>query len=215
VNALLETRDVAFAFRDGAEVRPVLRDVSLTLRSGEFVGLIGPSGSGKSSLLFLLAGLRRPDRGEVRVQGEPWPEHPGVRADRRRRRLGLVLQEPFLLPHLTVLENALVQAVDEAAAARIPELAATLGIEHRLDGWPHQISTGERQRASVVRALANAPALVLADEPTAHLDHAAGAQVIELHARCARDAGLIVATHDARMLAAADRVLRIVDGTVL
>jgi putative ABC transport system ATP-binding protein len=212
VTLLLEGRNLAFAFRDGDAQTPVLRDVSLSVQPGEFVGLMGPSGSGKSSLLFLLAGLRTPARGEVRVLGAPWPGDAGARADQRRRSLGLILQEPFLLTHLSVRENASAHAIDDDAAARIPGLAESLGIAQRLDAFPHQLSVGERQRASVLRALVNSPALVLADEPTAHLDHAAGRQVIELLVRGARAAGLLVATHDPEMLAAADRVLRLSDG---
>jgi putative ABC transport system ATP-binding protein len=212
VTLLLEGRNLAFAFRDGDAQTPVLRDVSLSVQPGEFVGLMGPSGSGKSSLLFLLAGLRTPARGEVRVLGAPWPGDAGARADQRRRSLGLILQEPFLLTHLSVRENASAHAIDDDAAARIRGLAESLGIAQRLDAFPHQLSVGERQRASVLRALVNSPALVLADEPTAHLDHAAGRQVIELLVRGARAAGLLVATHDPEMLAAADRVLRLSDG---
>ena len=212
---LIEARNLGFAFRDGDEDAPVLRDVSLSVRPGEFVGLVGPSGSGKSSLLFLLAGLRTPARGDVRVQGAPWPSDAGARADQRRRSLGLVLQEPFLLTHLSVRENAAAHALDDEATDRIPGLAESLGIAHRLDAFPHQLSVGERQRASVLRALVNSPMLVLADEPTAHLDHAAGTQVIELLVRGAGGAGLLVATHDPEMLSAANRVLRLSDGRLV
>jgi ABC-type lipoprotein export system ATPase subunit len=212
---LLEARHLEFTFRDGDRRTPVLRDVSLSVAPGEFVGLMGPSGSGKSSLLFLLAGLRAPASGEVQVLGAPWPVDAGVRADRRRRALGLVLQEPFLLMHLTVRENAMAHALDRDADARIPVLAGSLGIAHGLDSFPHQLSVGERQRASVLRALVNSPALVLADEPTAHLDRAAGGQVIDLLVRGARAAGLLVTTHDPEMLAAADRVLRLSDGRLV
>lgn len=212
---LLEARNLEFAFRNGDTHTPVLRDVSLSVGPGEFVGLMGPSGSGKSSLLFLLAGLRTPAHGEVRVLGTPWPVDAGARADQRRRSLGLVLQEPFLLTHLSVRENALAHAIDDDAAARIPDLAGPLGIGHCLDTLPHHLSVGERQRASVLRALVNSPMLVLADEPTAHLDHAAGRQVIELLVHGARAAGLVVATHDPEMLAAATRVLRLNDGRLV
>ena len=215
MTTLIEGRGLVFAFRDGDARTPVLRDVSLRVEPGEFVGLMGPSGSGKSSLLFLLAGLRSPARGEVLMQGAPWPSDAGVRADQRRRSLGLILQEPFLLSHLSVRENASAHAMDDVAIARIPDLADSLGIADRIDAFPNQLSVGERQRASVLRALVNQPALVLADEPTAHLDHAAGRQVIELLVRGSRAAGLLVATHDAEMLAEADRVLHLSDGRLV
>ena len=212
---LLEGRSLTFVFRDGDERTPVLRDVSLGVRPGEFVGLMGPSGSGKSSLLDVLAGLRTPVRGEVLMLGAPWPADAGARADQRRRSLGLILQEPFLLAHLSVFENASAHAIDDDAAACIPGLAGSLGIAHRLEAFPHQLSVGERQRASILRALVNSPSVVLADEPTAHLDHAAGHHVIELLVQGARAAGLLVATHDPEMLATADRVLRINDGRIV
>lgn len=212
---LLEARNLTFTYRDGDTQSLVLRDASLSVRPGEFVGLMGPSGSGKSSLLFLLAGLRAPASGEVRLQGAPWPADAGARADQRRRSLGLVLQEPFLLTHLSVRENAVAHAIDDGAAARIPGLAGSLGIAHCLDSLPQRLSVGERQRASVLRALVNSPMLILADEPTAHLDHAAGRQVIELLVHGARAAGLVVASHDPQMLAAATRVLRLEDGRLV
>jgi len=211
----LDARHLSFAYCEGAAVTPVIRDVTLSVGAGEFVGLVGPSGSGKSSLLFLLAGLRWPVAGVVCLDGRPWPRALDARADLRRRRLGLILQEPFLLGHLSVRENAAAHAVGAEAGARIGPLAEVLGIGRQLDRFPHQLATGERQRASVLRALVNAPSVVLADEPTSHLDHATGRQVIELMVRCAREASLLVATHDAGMLAAAHRVLRIADGTVV
>lgn len=212
---VLEAIDVGLDYVDGPRAQTVLQDVSLVLRAGAFVGLMGPSGSGKSSLLCLLAGLRLPSRGEVRLFGEPWSRLAPQAAERRRRHIGLVFQDPFLISYLTLRENAAVQALDGAARARIGPLASELGIRELLDDWPERVSTGERQRASVVRALVNAPAVVLADEPTAHLDHASGEQVVRRLAEAASEAALFVATHDPRVLERADQVLRLEDGRLV
>jgi putative ABC transport system ATP-binding protein len=209
---LLEAVNVGLDYVDGPRAQTVVRDVSLVIRAGEFVGLMGPSGSGKSSLLFVLAGLRPPSRGEVRLFGEPWSRLVPRAAERRRRHLGLVFQDPFLISYLTLRENAAAQALDAEARARIDPLALDLGVREVLDDLPERVSTGERQRASVMRALVNSPAVVLADEPTAHLDRASGDQVVRRLAEVASEAALLVATHDPHVLERADRVLRLEDG---
>jgi len=210
----LVARDVELDLEDGARTRQVLRGIGLSVAAGEFVGLMGPSGSGKSSLLFVLSGLRAPTKGSVEALGAAWPNPPARGAAMRRRSLGLVLQDPFLIPYLTVRENAEAQALDEAAHARIAPLAESLGIAALLDAFPEMLSTGERQRASILRALVNDPAIVLADEPTAHLDAASGLAVIDLLARSAERAALLVTSHDPRMLERAGRVLRLADGAL-
>ena len=209
---LLTARDLWLEYRDGARTARALRGISLELAAGQSLGIVGPSGSGKSSLLLVLGGLRGSSRGVVRLEGEEWPRDPGASADRRRRRVGFVFQESFLVPHLTLRENARIQAVDGAAAARIAPLAEALGILPLLDSMPGRMSAGERQRGAILRALVNDPVLVLADEPTSSLDHDTGLAVVELLWRCSRNAGLIVASHDPSMLARADHVLYLGDG---
>lgn len=209
---LVEARDVRMDYADPSGTVPVLRGVELRVRPGEFVGIMGPSGSGKSTLLLLLAGLRAPSSGTVTFQGVPWPRQLPKSADRRRLQVGFVFQEPFLVSHLSARENALVQAVDDTARSRIIPLAESLGITSVLDRFPDAMSAGQRQRAGILRALVNAPALVLADEPTAWLDARTGAEVIACLWRASRPAAIVVATHDPTILDAADRVLRLEEG---
>jgi putative ABC transport system ATP-binding protein len=213
--AVLAASGLALDYVDGARTQSVLRDVNLAIGQGEFVGLMGPSGSGKSSFLFVLAGLREPSRGDVRLFGEPWSRRVPHASERRRRQIGLVFQDPFLVSYLTLRENAAVQALGAAAQARIEPLADALGIRDLLDKLPERLSAGERQRASILRALVNAPAIVLADEPTAHLDRANGERVVHHLVETARGASLLVTTHDPTVLERADRVLRLVDGTLV
>ena len=211
-DVVLRARDLALEYRDGTRRVQAVDGVDLELRRGEFVGLVGPSGSGKSSLLFLLAGLRAPDRGSVELLGQPVPRRADESAALRRRHVGILFQEPFLVPYLDVRENALVHVADDGASARLVELARAVGMESMLGERPHRLSGGERQRAGLLRALVTAPELVLADEPTGNLDSATGAAVMDVLRRSTRRAALLVVTHDPSMLAHADRVLRLVDG---
>jgi putative ABC transport system ATP-binding protein len=209
---LLEARGLVLEYHDGQRLVRAVDGVDLVLERGEFVGLVGPSGSGKSSLLFLLAGLRAPDAGTVRLLGAAVPRHPDASADLRRRHVGFLFQEPFLVPYLTVRENALAHAEDPGAPARLAAVAAEIGMTHLLDERPHRLSGGERQRAGILRALAQGPDLVLADEPTGSLDQATGYAVMTALRAHAGGAGLLVVTHDPAMLEGADRVLRLRDG---
>jgi putative ABC transport system ATP-binding protein len=209
---VLSARGLRLEYADGSRRVVAVADLDLDVRRGEFVGLVGPSGSGKSSLLFLLAGLRAPTAGTVSLLGEPLPRGADASAARRRRHVGFVFQEPFLVPYLTVRENALVHAETPEAAARVEDLAARIGIAPLLDERPHRISGGERQRAGLLRALANAPDLVLADEPTAFLDHPTGHAVMDLLRARLDASALVVVTHDPEMLVGADRVLHLRDG---
>ena len=213
-NPILEARDVWLEYRDGARAAKVLRGVSLDLTAGQSLGIMGPSGSGKSSLLLVLAGLRAPSQGTVRLGGVQWPSNPGTSSDRRRRQVGFVFQESFLVPHLTLRENARLQATGPNAVGRITTLAESLGIRALLDEMPGRISAGERQRGGILRALVNDPLLILADEPTSSLDHETGLAVVELLMRCAGNAALVICSHDASMLAQANRVLQLRDGVL-
>ena len=211
-DVVLAAADLALEYRDGARRIHAVDGVDLELRRGEFVGLVGPSGSGKSSLLFLLAGLRAPDRGEVRLLDQVMPRRADASAALRRRHVGFLFQEPFLVPYLSVRENALVQATDAEADERLLLLARAVGMESMLQERPHRLSGGERQRAGLLRALVTAPDVVLADEPTGNLDSTTGRAVMDVLHESTRDAALLVVTHDESMLAGADRVLCLADG---
>ena len=209
---VIEARGVGLSYRDGQRHVTALHDIDLAVARGERVALVGPSGSGKSSLLFVLGGLRRPTHGDVLLLGRPLAGGADATADVRRRHVGFLFQEPFLVPYLTVRENALAHVPTAEASERVEALAVSIGIAHLLDERPHRLSGGERQRAGLLRALAAGPDLILADEPTASLDHATGRAVLDALAAHARDAALVVATHDLSMLDAVHRVLRLADG---
>ena len=212
----LDARDLVLDYRDGERRVRAVDGVDVRASAGEFVGLVGPSGSGKSSLLFLLAGLRRPDGGNVTINGVPLDPLPDRNAAVRREQIGFLFQEPFLVPWMSVMENALVHALDpERSESRVQELAGPIGMAALLEARPDRLSGGERQRAGILRALANEPGVVLADEPTAALDGRTGRAVMAMLRDAAREAALIVVTHDPGMLEDADRVLRLSDGAVV
>jgi putative ABC transport system ATP-binding protein len=217
---LLDLAEVQLSYGDGAARVDVLNGASLRLMPGESVALLGPSGSGKSSLLAVTAGLERAQSGKAMLLGSDM----GVLdedslARLRGRGVGIVLQSFHLLPTMTALENVAVplelvgegQAKDRARA----ELEA-VGLGHRLEHYPAQLSGGEQQRVAIARATAPRPQLLLADEPTGNLDAATGAAIIDLlfERASAAGAGLLVITHDPAIAARAGRVLRMADGRI-
>jgi putative ABC transport system ATP-binding protein len=200
--------------------RQVLRGLDLTVGSGEFVAILGESGSGKSTLLNLIAGLDRPDEGEVAIGGLPLSAlDDDARTEIRRRQLGFVFQAFHILPHLSAGQNVelpLVLTGVPAAARRQRCLAmlAAVGLADRAGSLPRELSGGELQRVAVARALVHNPALVLADEPTGNLDPDTAAVVLALLARQVREQGAagVLVTHSGAAAACADRVLRLKDG---
>jgi putative ABC transport system ATP-binding protein len=222
VETIVETRDLWKIFKmNGVSVEAV-RGVDLTAQPGEFVAIVGPSGSGKSSLLHLLGAMDRPSKGEVLFQGQPLSSlSDGRRTDLRARKLGFVFQTFNLLPTLTAFDNVDV-AMRLAGFARTERRARTtallerVGLAERVRHRPHNLSGGERQRVAIARALANRPALLLADEPTGNLDTKTGATVLGLLRRVCDEDGqtVIMVTHDFRAASYADRVLLLRDGRV-
>jgi putative ABC transport system ATP-binding protein len=214
---MLSAQDLALDYRTGASVAHAVDTVSLSVDQGSFVGLIGPSGSGKSSLMYLLSGLKRPTRGTVAFEGQDYRQitTPGL-MQLRRQRYGFVFQQHFLINYLTALENVMVGAVkrNHDVVAYAQELLRRVGLGDKLRQRPYQLSIGERQRVAVARALVHRPAIVFADEPTASLDQATGREVINLLVDYRRHAGgsVVVVTHDPAMLTDADRVLQMRDG---
>ena len=221
-------RGVRKSYGSGPSAVPVLRGVDLTVEAGEFVAVLGPSGSGKSTLLNLLGLMDRPDGGELRLGGADAARlSDDERARLRNALLGFVFQFDSLLPEFTILENVLMPArIARArgltaeplapAEARALELLDSLGIKALRDRFPAQTSGGERQRAAIARALANSPALILADEPTGNLDRGNGARVFADLKRVARERGtaVVLVTHDEPEAQTADRVLRMDDGVL-
>ncbi|HEX8063369.1 MAG TPA: ABC transporter ATP-binding protein [Allosphingosinicella sp.] len=222
MNEVLAVEGLRRSFRQGGVTIDVLRGVDLAVRPGEIVALLGPSGSGKSTLLQAVGLLEGGFEGSIRIAGEEVAElGDGNRTRVRRDTLGFVYQFHHLLPDFTALENVVIPQLvkgigREQAEERSRTLLGTLGLAHRLAHRPSKLSGGEQQRVAVARALANRPALVLADEPTGNLDEHTADIVFAEFLRLVRDEGsaALVATHNERIAAKMDRVLRLHEGVL-
>jgi putative ABC transport system ATP-binding protein len=215
MSAILEARSLYRFFHAGDDEALALRGVSLALQPGELVAVTGPSGSGKSTLLACLAGLDEPDGGVVRVAGERLSRRPeAVRARMRADRIGVLYQQANLVGHLTVAGNvAVAQRLAGGGGADPEAVLERCAIAHRADARPAQLSGGELARAGLAVALANDPAVVLADEPTGELDEVTAEHVLDLLAeRAAAGAAVVVVTHSPAVAARADREVRLRDG---
>ena len=217
---LIDLSDIRLSFGKDAARVDVLNGASLRLLPGESAALLGPSGSGKSSLLAVIAGLERASAGQALLLGSDMAAlDEDALARLRGRGVGIVLQSFHLLPTMTALENVSVPlelAGEKDARDRAGAELQAVGLGHRLDHYPAQLSGGEQQRVAIARATAPRPRLLLADEPTGNLDAATGAAIIDLlfDRASAAGAGLLVITHDPAIAARAGRVLRMVDGQV-
>lgn len=220
--ALLVLDRVTKVYGDGDHHVTALAEASVSVSPGEFVAVVGPSGSGKTTMLSVAGALLHPTSGEVTVDGAAVRSlTPKRMADLRLRKIGFVLQSSNLVPFLRVRDQLRVVARlagnDGAEARRRGErLLEELGMVGRADHYPEALSGGERQRVAIARALMNDPAVILADEPTAHLDSARGRQVVEMLRRLVTAGGKagVMVTHDERMLDLCDAVYRIEDGRV-
>ncbi len=211
---LLRTHSISLRYGDGDTLTYAVRNVTMEVPATGFFGIMGPSGSGKSSLLYLMSGLKRPTEGTVHY-GDQCVSAMSSRdlAILRRKEFGFVFQQPFLLNYLTARENVLTAASQGVAATTsVDEILSSLSILHLADRVPAHLSGGEKQRIAVARAMVNTPRVIFADEPTAALDRTNGLAVMEL-LKSYRDKGLvIVVTHDETMLAGADCVYHMDDG---
>jgi lipoprotein-releasing system ATP-binding protein len=198
----------------------VLRDVSLTIEPGEVVALIAPSGAGKSTLLHIAGLLDQPDSGEIRLLGQDLTRASDrKRTTARRDEIGFVYQFHHLMPEFTALQNVILPQSAAGvsatkAAARARSLLTTVGLASRLDHRPAELSGGEQQRVAVCRSLANAPSLLLADEPTGNLDPTTSAEVFDMLMKLARETGLsaLIATHNWELAQKMDRCVELKDG---
>jgi lipoprotein-releasing system ATP-binding protein len=222
MNEVLSVAGLKRSFQQAGVTIHVLRGVNLTVRSGEIVALLGPSGSGKSTLLQAVGLLEGGFEGSIRINGEEAASlDSDARTRLRRDALGFVYQFHHLLPDFSAEENVVLpQLIRDAEPAQARERAASLlgalGLAERLTHRPSQLSGGEQQRVAVARALANRPALVLADEPTGNLDEATADVVFAEFLRLVRGEGsaALVATHNERIAAKMDRVMRLHDGVL-
>ncbi len=225
---LLEIRGGARVL-GGAVPTTLVTDIDLAVMPGEFVSITGPSGSGKSSLLYLLGLLDLPTRGEVFVQGRATSRlDEDARAAIRLSNLGFVFQFHFLLPEFTLLDNVMLpmralRKLDEKAAhQRALDLLSQLGLADHANKTPDKISGGQRQRVAIARALANNPSVILADEPTGNLDTASSEQVLHIFRELAdtsidggKTRAIVIVTHDLDLAAKTDRRIHVVDGRIV
>jgi putative ABC transport system ATP-binding protein len=218
---VIDAGDVTLALGSGAARVQILRGIDLKVAKGESVALLGPSGSGKSSLMAVLSGLERASGGSIHVAGADFTalNEDGL-ARARRGRIGIVLQAFHLLPTMTALENVAVplelSGADDPFRIAAAELEA-VGLGHRLTHYPAQLSGGEQQRVAIARATASRAELIFADEPTGNLDLATGTAILDLLFARQRDTGatLLVITHDPSLAARCGRVLEMADGRIV
>ncbi|MFD3662451.1 ABC transporter ATP-binding protein [Streptomyces sp. NPDC058659] len=213
---------VTLTYPDGDGRLTALDSVSLTVPGGTLTAVVGPSGSGKSSLLAVAATLVTPDRGQVVVAGtDTGPLTPAARAELRREHIGIVFQQPNLLASLSAAEQLQVMAhlsgrAPTSVRGRAMDLLDAVGLADQAHRRPHQLSGGQRQRINIARALMNEPSVLLVDEPTSALDHERGAAVMDLLAGLTAERGTatVLVTHDSTHLARTDRTVTVQDGRV-
>lgn len=220
---IIEVKDIRKEYPIGDETVVALKRINLSVMRGEICCIFGTSGSGKSTLLNQLAGMEKPTRGEVRIGGVPISRlSENQLASFRQKHLGFVFQSYNLLPGLTATENVAlplffrgVSRSEREAAAR--KLLTRVGLSHRLDHFPRQMSGGQQQRAGIARAFIARPDVVFADEPTGNLDSKTTVEIMQMISTFARDyhQTIILVTHDPEMAAYADRIVTLIDGEIV
>ena len=214
---MLQGKALTLTYEDGEDTLDAVHNVSIAIKDHQFIGILGPSGSGKSSLLYLLSGLRRPTTGDIYLDGRAY----GRMTDRervalRRSEYGFVFQQHFLINYLTALENVMVAAPvqDKGHAEQAKALLADLGMGDKLHRFPYELSGGERQRVAISRAMIHRPRLIFADEPTGLLDRHTGLRVMALLRSYREQGSLIAVTHNPELLTEADLVVKLRDGQI-
>ena len=216
---MIRATDLHRSYAVGHEMVEVLHGLSLHVRRGEKIFLCGPSGAGKTTLMYTLAGLEQPQQGKVLVDGEDiYALNLRRRALFRNKAMGFIFQNYMLMPELTAIENAsFATAISgKEATDRVLFLMERVGLSHRLHHLPSELSGGEQQRVAIVRALVHDPSIIFADEPTGNLDSRNGNQILDLLFELAEESNktLVVVTHDERIARRGNRVLMIRDGVV-
>ena len=217
--SLIEAKNLHRSYLLGKKELKVLRGVELSVEQGEKVFLCGPSGAGKTTLMYTLAGLERPEQGDVVIENENIYELSArQQANFRNQTLGYIFQSFFLLPELNALENVMIPSLvcNKDARERASELLTQVGLGERLDHLPAELSGGEQQRVAIARALCNEPKIIFADEPTGNLDSRNGAEVMK-HLFSLSDrigATLVIVTHDQELAKSGDRTLLVSDGVI-
>ena len=218
---ILKIEHLTKIYGSGENTVRAVDDISFSVEKGEFLAIIGPSGSGKSTLLHILGGVDRPTSGKVYLNGQDvYAQNEEALAIFRRRQVGLIYQFYNLIPVLDVVENMTLPVLMDGRRVngeRLRELLNVLGLTARQKNLPNQLSGGQQQRVSIGRALMNAPAVVLADEPTGNLDSRNSQEIVELLKQSNRKYGqtLVIITHDENIALQADRVIAIEDGKIV
>ena len=215
----IELKNVKKNFKDGDETIEALKETNFSVDKGEFVAIIGPSGSGKSTLLTIAGGLQSPSSGEIWINGQTLSEKKEkARAKVRFEEIGFILQASNLVPFLTVKKQ--LELVDKVTKGKNNksglDLLSRLGLDKLIDKYPDELSGGERQRVAIVRALYNAPSIILADEPTASLDTEKAYEVVKILVKEAKEKNkaTIMVTHDLRLVDFCDKVYLMQDGSL-
>lgn len=218
----LKLEHITRSFGKGNTKLEILKDINLSIKTGEIVALVGPSGSGKSTLLHIAGLLDTPTSGTIEIAGENASKmNDAGRTKLRQKTIGFVYQSHLLLPDFSALENVMMPLMisgksKKVAEERAKELLDKVGLGHRLKHRSGQLSGGEQQRVAIARALANSPALLLADEPTGNLDPKTAEEVFNMFMSIVRETGLsaLLATHNPELAAKMDRRISVVDGII-
>jgi putative ABC transport system ATP-binding protein len=214
---MLQGENLTLTYQDGDRTLDAVHDVSIAIQDHQFIGILGPSGSGTSSLLYLLSGLRRSTRGEVYLDDRAYSKMAErERVALRRSEFGFVFQQHFLINYLTALENVMVASPvqDKAHAEQAKALLTDLGMSDKLHRFPYELSGGERQRVAIARAMIHRPRIIFADEPTGLLDRRTGLQVMALLRSYREQGSLIAVTHNPEILSEADLVITLRGGQI-
>lgn len=219
-NTVISCEDLHRSYKIGKNSVDVLRGIDLHINRGEKVFLCGSSGAGKTTLMYSMAGLEKPKKGKVIIDGtDLYGLSREKQASFRNKKMGYIFQNYFLLPELTALENVMVPGMigKTDVTARAKKLLKTVGLGHRFDHLPAELSGGESQRVAIARALVNAPSILFADEPTGNLDSKNGQDIIEILFRLSAETQttLVIVTHDQELAKTGDRLVQIKDGKIV
>ena len=217
---MIEAKQVHRSYTLAKKEIEVLKGIDLKIEAGEKIFLCGPSGAGKTTLMYTLAGLENPHQGQVLIDGTDFYQlSPGNQARLRNEKIGYIFQNYFLLPELTAIENVMIPGLigGKAQLSLAKTALERVGLEKRIDHLPAELSGGEQQRMAIARALVNSPSIIFADEPTGNLDSANGEEVMKIlmEVVAEQNATLVVVTHDTSLSRLGDRTLTIKDGVVV
>ncbi len=215
---MIECVNISLSYKDGNVSNRVLSEVNLKINYGENIVLLGPSGSGKSSLMYMLSGIRQPSSGKILYDGKDmYSMNVDNLALLRRQKFGFIFQFHFLIPYLRVMENVLVGApcINDEYKTRAVDKLKQLGMDKYSNKKIYELSGGQRQRVSIARALVSEPDIIFADEPTASLDHSNATEIIKILKTFKSNSTLVIATHDTSVLNGDERIIRVENNTAI